>query len=131
MKKSKKYMPEESFNLLVEALNQAIEYERGERDDLRVTVLAAPTQPRAKPAVVGLSTRDLIVSEIETLNEAELRQVADYVAFLRFQGRRQTTLVFDEARIAAIYAEFADEDLALAEEGIADYAVELEREDVR
>ncbi len=37
----------------------------------------------------------------------------------------------DEAQIAALYAEFADEDRQLAEEGIADYDASLRAEDVQ
>lgn len=122
--KSKKYMSEENFNLLVESLNQAIEYERGERNELRVTVLPAPLQAGAESAETETSIRELVVNEVESLSEAELRQVADYVAFLRFQGRRKITPALEEPKIAALYAEFADEDRELAEAGMVDYAVD-------
>jgi hypothetical protein len=35
----------------------------------------------------------------------------------------------DEAQLAALYSEFADEDRMLAEEGISDYAKGLAKED--
>jgi hypothetical protein len=35
----------------------------------------------------------------------------------------------DETQLASLYAEFADEDSALAEEGMSDYAEALRQED--
>ena len=38
--------------------------------------------------------------------------------------------VFDEAKLAKLYASFAEEDQELAEKGIADYIVGLDKEDL-
>jgi hypothetical protein len=78
-----------------------------------------------------MSVKEMVLEEIETLNEEKLQRVAEFVAFLRFRDRLELAPVIDEAKIAALYAEFADEDLALAEEGIEDYTAKLEREDVQ
>lgn len=75
-----------------------------------------------------MSIKEQVVEELKTLNEAELREVADYLSFLKFRARR-TPPSFDESQLAALYAEFADEDRALAEEGMAGYAEGLARED--
>jgi hypothetical protein len=76
-----------------------------------------------------MSIRERVVEEIGALSEAELKQVADYLAFLRFQGRFRHNPESDEAKLAALYAEFAEEDRELAEEGLADYVAQLARED--
>jgi len=87
MKKSKKYMSEENFNLLVESLNQAIEYEHGERNDLRVTVVSALPRADSSSEAPEPTIREVINQELDGLSEANLKQVADYVAFLRFKER--------------------------------------------
>jgi hypothetical protein len=46
------------------------------------------------------------------LSEAELQQVAEYVAFLRFRARIGPLPVIDATQIATLYARFADEDRA-------------------
>jgi hypothetical protein len=54
--------------------------------------------------------------------------VADNLAFLKFQSRARKPLLEDTA-LAALYAEFAEEDRAFAEEGLEDYARGLADED--
>lgn len=76
-----------------------------------------------------MSIREQVVQEMGALSEAALKQVADYVAFLRFQERFRHKPESDEVKLAALYAEFAEEDRELAEEGMADYAAQLARED--
>jgi hypothetical protein len=58
-----------------------------------------------------------------------MHEVAEFVAFLKFRARIGATPMLDEAQLASLYAEFADEDRALAEEGMADYAEGLRQED--
>jgi DNA-binding GntR family transcriptional regulator len=79
---------------------------------------------------MALSIKEQVVAELKTLSEAELKEVAEYLAFLKFRARRAAPTL-DEAQLATLYAEFADEDRNLAEEGIADYAEGLLEEDVR
>ena len=75
-----------------------------------------------------MSTKEQVLEELETLTEAEIKEVAEYLAFLKFRSRRKPRVV-DESQLAALYAEFAEEDRDLAEEGMAVYAEGLTKED--
>jgi hypothetical protein len=75
-----------------------------------------------------MSTRAQVVEEIETLSEAEINEVAEYLAFLKYRSQNKS-LVVDESQLAGLYAEFAEEDRNLAEEGISDYGEGLMKED--
>jgi hypothetical protein len=77
-----------------------------------------------------ISTREKVVMSLSDLTEAQLRKVAEYLEFLKFRERRKGEPQFDEAKIEALYAEFADEDRELAESGLTEYATNLGREDV-
>ncbi len=72
-----------------------------------------------------MSLKEFVAHEVETLEESELRAVAEYVSFLKFRAR--TSL--DEERLTSLYREFEGEDRELAEAGVADYAAALSRED--
>ena len=76
-----------------------------------------------------MSVKEQVARELDSLSEAELKQVAEYVAFLKFRTRFNQMSSLDEAQLAALYSEFADEDRMLAEEGISDYAKGLAKED--
>ena len=76
-----------------------------------------------------MTLKEQVKDDLERLDEGGLREVADFMAFLQFRSRRQSVSDWDEAKIAALYAEFAEEDHALAEAGMADYAIGLVRED--
>ena len=75
-----------------------------------------------------MSLKESVLQEIDHLNEIDLQQVANYLAFLRYQSRLQPSLP-DETTLAALYAEFAAEDRELAEAGMDDYAALLAVED--
>jgi len=77
------------------------------------------------------SVKEQVVQALNTLSEAEMQQVAEYVAFLRFRARVAPLPVIDATQIATLYAGFADEDRALAEEGLEDYRVQLHDEDAQ
>jgi hypothetical protein len=79
----------------------------------------------------SMSIRDLLIKELEQLDEKQLREVEEYVRFLRLQSRLAPPLALTEAEIAKMYGEFAEEDRMLAEEGMADYKKTLSREDKR
>ncbi|MCI0391337.1 MAG: type II toxin-antitoxin system MqsA family antitoxin [Acidobacteria bacterium] len=55
--KKKKYMSGEDFAKLQLSLEQAIQHARGERHDLRTTVLPAPPKPMKKQEIVKLRQR--------------------------------------------------------------------------
>ena len=78
-----------------------------------------------------MSTKKQVVHELDSLSEAELKQVAEYVAFLKFRVRVKPMPALDEAQLADLYAGFADEDRELAEVGMSDYARGLIKEDTR
>ena len=79
----------------------------------------------------NVSIKEQVALEINALSEDELKQVADYLAFLKFRSRRRNAVETDETQLAALYAEFADEDRSLAEEGMSDFARSLAAEDKR
>ena len=75
-----------------------------------------------------MSIKEQLRQDIDLLEEAELRQVADYLAFLKFWGRLPRPSL-NASDLASFYAEFAKEDRAMAEEGMAEYREGLARED--
>ena len=74
-----------------------------------------------------MSLKEYVAHELGTLEEAELEKVAEYVSFLKFRARISP----DEARFSSLYAEFEQEDRALAEAGMTDYSDALAQEDAR
>lgn len=64
-----------------------------------------------------VSVKEQLIKEIQALPEAHAKQVADYLAFLKYQERKAARQMneLDEAEMAALYAEFAEEDQQLAE----------------
>ena len=79
-----------------------------------------------------VSVSERIVRDLQGLSEAKQQQVADFAAFLKRQERIDELAMLeaiDDDTLAKLYAESAEEDRAMAEEGMADYARGLERED--
>ncbi len=68
-------------------------------------------------------TKESLKQELDYFNDEQLKQVADFIAFIKFQTEftRQKT---DVSQFANLYQEFAQEDRELAEAGISEY-VEL------
>jgi hypothetical protein len=78
----------------------------------------------------AMSVRERVAEELTSLSEDELRQVADYISFLRFRARRTHPRLLPEAmELTRLYQEAADEDRELAEHELATYAAALEQED--
>lgn len=73
---------------------------------------------------------EALKQDLDRLTKDQLQQVADFIAFLKFQNKRRHA-VLDPARLALLTTEFAEEDLALAELGMSDYAAMLVQEDQR
>ena len=73
-------------------------------------------------------TKESLKQELDYFNDEQLKQVADFIAFIKFQTKftRQKT---DVSHFADLYQEFAQEDRELAEAGISEYAELLNRED--
>jgi hypothetical protein len=76
-----------------------------------------------------ISSEDL-KQDLDQLTKDQLQQVADFITFLKFRNQRRYA-VLDPAQLALLSTEFADEDLALAEVGMSDYAAMLVQEDQR
>ena len=76
-----------------------------------------------------ISTKEKVVTNLADLTETQLRQVAEYLEFLKFRARHRADSQLDDTEIEALYVEFADEDRELAEVGLAEYTANLERED--
>jgi len=75
-----------------------------------------------------MKVKESLVKEIKSLNEQQLNEVKEYVAFLKFRSRFMLPPSFDN-RIAKLYSKFAKEDRDLAEEGMTDYMSSLIKED--
>jgi DNA-binding GntR family transcriptional regulator len=76
-----------------------------------------------------MSIKEQILQELNGLSQAELEEIAQYLTFIKYQAKVKPAPTSDEAQMAALYAEFAEEDCEIAEEGISDYASALTRED--
>ena len=76
-----------------------------------------------------MTVRDYVNQTLQSFDEAELAEVADYLAYLRFRARSHATPTIDVSQLSALYAEAAEEDRQLAEAGMADYAEGLAKED--
>ena len=78
-----------------------------------------------------MSVREELMQELQGLSDDQVRQVADYLSFVKYRSRIRPAPQFDEHQLAMLYAEFADEDREMAEEGMADYHGALLNEDGR
>jgi hypothetical protein len=57
-----------------------------------------------------MSIKEQVIHGLDTLSEAELAQVAEFVKFLKFRTRLQPMLELDETQLATLYAACAEED---------------------
>jgi len=78
-----------------------------------------------------MTVKEYVTQVVESLSEAELQQVAEYLAFLKFRARVSAAPRLTAAQMGTLYAEFADEDHQLAEAGLAEYKAGLTAEDAR
>lgn len=72
---------------------------------------------------------EILKQDIDKLTPEQLQQVVDFIAFLKFRDKRCRILNPNALEILA--TEFAQEDKILAEEGISDYVLMLDREDLQ
>jgi hypothetical protein len=72
---------------------------------------------------------EALKQDLDRLTHKQLQQVADFIAFLKFRNQQHYRVIPEPTQLAALFAEFAEEDRALAEAGISDYAVMLQQED--
>lgn len=73
-------------------------------------------------------TSEVLKQDLDQLTDEQLQQVADFIAFLKFQNRRDR-IILDPAQLVALATECAEEDRTLAEAGMDDYAAMLTQED--
>ena len=78
-----------------------------------------------------MTIKDYVTAAIQRLDETEVRDVADYLAFLRFRARMHAVPRPDDPTLAAVCSEFAEEDRDLADEGMVDYEQGLRMEDAQ
>ena len=76
-----------------------------------------------------MTGKDHVLLELEGLSDRELEFVASIAASLRTRPAEAPLPSFDPTVYGPLYQEFADEDRALAEQGLADYARGLRAED--
>ena len=68
-----------------------------------------------------MSSKEQVVQWLDTLSEAELAEVVEFLAFLKFRARLQPMPKLDEAQLATLYQACAEEDQTLAEAGMPEY----------
>jgi predicted alpha/beta-fold hydrolase len=73
-------------------------------------------------------TKERLKQDLDHFNDEQLKQVAEFMEFLKFQARL-TAPAHNISQFADLYREFAQDDRTLAEVGIADYAEHLAGED--
>ena len=73
-------------------------------------------------------TKETLKQDIDHLNDEQLKQIADFIAFLKFQSKLSKPTP-DFSQFANLYQEFADEDRELAEIGMNEYTKSLKNED--
>ena len=76
-------------------------------------------------------TKERVNQDIARLSEHQLRQVAEFLEFLKFREKPQHLRQFDESEIAELYREFGEEDRELAEGDLSDYIENLKFEDAK
>jgi hypothetical protein len=72
---------------------------------------------------------EALKQDLDQLNHDQLQKVSDYIDFLKFSDHQHCRVVLDPVQLANMFAEFAEEDRALAEVGMGDYAAMLAQED--
>jgi hypothetical protein len=72
---------------------------------------------------------EALKQDLDGLTHKQLQQVADFIDFLKFRNQRRHRVISEPTQMAALFTEFAEEDRALAEAGMGDYAVMLQQED--
>ncbi len=72
---------------------------------------------------------EALKQDLDRLTGEQLQQVAEFIAFLKFREKRDRRVMLDPSQLTALATDFGDEDSALAEAGMNDYAAMLHQED--
>lgn len=71
---------------------------------------------------------ETLKQDLDRLTSEQLQQVAEFIAFLKFRAKRDRRVRLDPSQLTTL-ATFGEEDSALAEVGMSDYATILHQED--
>lgn len=77
-----------------------------------------------------MTIKERIDEELNQFTEDQLREVANFIAFIKFRSRLTNLPQSNLNQMANLYSKFAEEDRLLAEEGITEYAELLQQEDL-
>ena len=72
-----------------------------------------------------MSVREQVIKRLESLSDDDLMLVSEYLAFLKFRIHTHNKPIIEQEKLAALNAEFADEDKQMAEHGMDEYAADL------
>ncbi len=76
-----------------------------------------------------MKVQERLQEEIKSLNEQQLNDLEQYIAFLKYRSRFMISQSFDNDNIFSLYRKYSKEDIEFAEEGMDDYIVGLNKED--
>lgn len=74
--------------------------------------------------------KEYITRELDLLNDAQLQQLAEYLAFLKFRAHLPSLPIqMKDKKLHDLYAQFEEDDLLLTEVGLKEYVAVLALED--
>jgi hypothetical protein len=76
-----------------------------------------------------VTIKERLIHELDELKETDLEKVVEYIKFLKVKHIFMPLRNIEEKDYASLYTEFEEEDKMLAEEGMAEYSNQLEKED--
>ena len=76
-----------------------------------------------------MKVQERLKKEIKSLNEQQLHDLEQYIAFLKYRSRFTISQSFNNNEIFRLYRKFSKEDIELAEEGMDDYIAGLNKEE--
>ena len=77
----------------------------------------------------NMTVQERLKKEIKSLNEQQLHDLEQYVAFLKYRSRFTISQSFDNNEIFRLYRKFSKEDIEFAEKGMDDYIAGLTKEE--
>jgi hypothetical protein len=77
----------------------------------------------------NMTVQERLKKEIKSLNEQQLHDLEQYIAFLKYRSRFTISQSFDNNEIFRLYKKFSKEDIEFAEEGMDDYIAGLTKEE--